>query len=123
MTYLTARADLTPEQCILDCTECHDICLETLNYCLEKGGRYAEAPHVRLLLDGAQLCQATIDFLLRKSDWQGQMCTVCADVCDQCAESCSQFQDDVQMAACGDICQRAVASCRTVAQTGRRVAA
>ena len=28
-------------ECIDNCTQCHDICLETINYCLTKGGAHA----------------------------------------------------------------------------------
>ena len=36
------------QECIEHCTRCHAICLETVTHCLRKGGRHAEADHIRL---------------------------------------------------------------------------
>lgn len=44
---------LSPEmqQCIQLCHDCEITCQLALMYCLGQGGRYAEAAHIRLLLD------------------------------------------------------------------------
>ncbi|MBD4119066.1 ferredoxin, partial [Xanthomonas citri pv. citri] len=36
-------------ECIDNCTQCHAICLETINYCLTKGGVHAAPEHIALL--------------------------------------------------------------------------
>ena len=48
------------------CLECYRTCLETVAYCLQKGGHYADAGHIRLLLDCADICQARSSFLSRR---------------------------------------------------------
>ena len=103
------------EQCIEACTNCHHICVETVTHCLEKGGAHADAAHVRVLLDCAQICQTTADFLLRGSELHGRTCAVCAEVCERCAESCDRLGDDPEMQRCADECRRCAEECRRMA--------
>jgi hypothetical protein len=109
--------DRSPQMqtCIDDCLDCHSICLETVNHCLQMGGKHAGPRHIRLLLDCAEVCQTSANFMLRNSDLHRQVCGVCADVCIACAESCEQFRDDAQMMACAEVCRRCAESCREMA--------
>lgn len=100
------------QQCIDNCLECHSICMETITYCLEKGGKHAEANHIRLLQDCAQICQTSADFMIRVSDIHPQTCGVCAEVCERCAKSCEQFEGDAVMRRCAEMCHRCADSCR-----------
>ena len=102
-------------QCIQNCTDCHNICVETAAHCLQMGGKHAEAEHMRLLLDCASICRTSADFMLRSSDLHPQVCGVCADVCERCEQSCAQFADDEQMRACAEECRRCAESCRQMA--------
>jgi hypothetical protein len=101
--------------CIADCTACHRICMETMAYGLGKGGRYAEAAHIRLLLDCAEICQTSADFMIRGSDLHKATCRVCAEVCARCAESCAAFTGDAQMQRCAETCRRCAECCRQMA--------
>ncbi len=103
------------EQCIQNCTDCHKVCEQTLAYCLQMGGRHVEAPHLKNLLDCAQTCAASADFMLRGSELHPKLCGVCAEACDRCAQSCEQFGDDSQMRACSEMCRRCAESCRQMA--------
>jgi hypothetical protein len=103
------------EACIRACRDCAQTCLETVRYCLQQGGRHAEAGHLTLLLDCAQLCQTTADFMARGSEFDRVLCGACAEVCDRCAESCERFGDDQQMRACAEACRRCAESCRAMA--------
>jgi hypothetical protein len=102
-------------ECIQNCTECHNVCVETIDHCLRLGGPHAAAGHIRLLLDCAQICATSADFMLRGSDFHPPVCGVCAEVCDRCAESCEQFGDDAQMRRCAGLCRRCAESCRHMA--------
>lgn len=110
-------------QCIEDCQMCHDSCVETITHCLMKGGPHAEAGHIRLLLDCAEICQTAADFMLRHSDLHAETCSVCADICERCADSCEQFAQDAHMTACAEACRRCAASCRAMEQGSARAAA
>ncbi|MCZ7572136.1 MAG: four-helix bundle copper-binding protein [Ardenticatenaceae bacterium] len=115
--------DETPEKrmirevqnCVQNSTDCHTICLDTVMYCLDRGGEFAAASRVRVLLDRAEICQMTANFLLRGSDLKGRVGAACAEVCDYCALQCEPFMGDVQIQSCGDACRRCSAACREVA--------
>jgi hypothetical protein len=34
------------QECIRNCMDCHRVCLETIAYCLQQGGKHAEANHI-----------------------------------------------------------------------------
>lgn len=102
------------QSCIDLCTECHDICTESVTHCLERGGKHAEASHVRLLLDCADICRTNGDLMLRGSNVHSYTCAACAEICDRCASSCDQFGNDPEMKGCAEICRRCAQSCRDV---------
>jgi len=102
-------------QCLKNCQECHSVCLITVAHCLGMGGEHAERDHIRLMLDCAQICQTSADFMLRGSGLHARTCAVCAEVCALCAEDCSRFPEDRQMKACVEACRVCAASCRRMA--------
>jgi hypothetical protein len=103
------------QECIQNCLDCHAICVETATYCVQMGGKHAEPTHVRLLMDCAQICATSADFMLRQSELHGHACAVCAEVCERCAQSCEEMGDDAQMRACAEMCRRCAESCRRMA--------
>ena len=104
-------------RCIENCSDCHNVCVEASAHCLEVGGKHAEAMHVRLLLDCAEICMTSANFMLRGSDLHVKTCAVCAEVCERCADSCDAFGDDHLMKQCAEICRRCAESCRKMAAT------
>ena len=98
--------------CIDECQNCHDSCTETVTHCLQMGGEHAEAGHIRLLLDCAEICQTSANFMLRMSDFHMQTCGVCADICEQCAQDYELFADDRMMQQCAESCRSCAQSCR-----------
>lgn len=116
MPHENMSADM--QRCIEDCQSCHDVCLETINHCLEMGGKHAEQPHIRLLADCAQICAVSADYMVRGSDLHGYTCATCAAVCERCAQDCERFDDDF-MKRCADVCRRCADSCRKMAQMAR----
>jgi hypothetical protein len=103
------------QECIDNCTRCHAICVETITHCLQKSAKHAQAGHVRLLLDCAQICATSADFMLRGSDLHPRTCGVCAEVCARCAEDCERMADDDMMRRCAEACRRCAESCRSMA--------
>lgn len=110
------------EECIRNCSECHDICLQTVTHCLQRGGEFAAGEHVRLLLDCAEICRTNADFMLRGSDFHNATCAVCADVCTRCAEACERLADASKLNECVDACRRCAASCRAMREREQRAA-
>jgi hypothetical protein len=112
-TLADSHTDL--EACIDLCQACHRACLETMLYCLGRGGAHADADHIRLLADCAQICQTAADFMLRESPLQGAVGRVCAEVCDICAAECDSFAGEGRLEQCAELCRRCSAACLAMA--------
>jgi hypothetical protein len=109
------KADL--DECINNCMECAAVCTETAQYCLQKGGRYNEAPHIRILLDCADICRASSAFMLRNSEWHPRVCEPCAFICQACAESCEQVAtNDSILKDCALLCRKCEDTCAKMAE-------
>lgn len=109
--------DAELQQCIDECIKCGSVCTTTASYCLEQGGQHADAAHVTSLLDCAEICRTSADFMLRGSHLHGSTCAVCAEVCRACAESCDRMGDDDVMRRCAEACRRCAESCEQMAGT------
>src|SRR5262245_42037636 len=108
--------DADTEACIENCIECHRICLEAVQHCLRRGGAQPEL--VRLLLDCAQVCQTSAEFMIRNSELHHAACELCAHVCTHCADECAALGSaDSQMQECADVCAQCAESCREMAST------
>lgn len=103
-------------QCIDNCTRCHDVCMEIIAYCLQQGGPHTSPDHIRTMLDCAEICQTSADFMLRGSPAHERLCGLCADVCTLCAKSCDSIGDD-RMRGCAEECRRCAESCREMSGT------
>lgn len=102
------------QQCLDNCQRCHAVCLGTaMTHCLEMGGKHVEPAHLRLMLDCAQMCQTSADFMLRGSSLHALTCGVCAEVCEACAKSCEAMGD---MEAYVDACHMCAESCRKMSR-------
>lgn len=104
------------QHCIDNCTQCHNICMETVRHCLEMGGDHASAAHITTLLDCAQACATSADFMLRNSEMHGKTCGVCAEACTRCADECERMANgDEQMLKCAEICRQCAETCKSMA--------
>jgi hypothetical protein len=90
----------------------HRICLETITYCLFKGGVYATERHIRSLQDCAEICKTAANFMIRNSYIQPTICNACADICLRCAEECEWLNNDSLMKACAEACRRCANFCQ-----------
>ncbi|MCL4798769.1 MAG: four-helix bundle copper-binding protein [Burkholderiales bacterium] len=107
------------ERCAAACADCHAACLRTaLADGLAAGSARLAPEHFRLLMDCADLCATTADFMLRGSAFHERVGGVCAEVCAACAQSCVQFDladASQQLQACRAACVRCAKSCREAA--------
>ncbi len=111
----TMNMSVDMEQCIQDCTDCHAMCISTTTHCLQLGGRYADHALIRLMLDCAEVCRVSADFMLRGSQFHDRTCALCAEVCERCAQGCDKFADDEHMRACAEACRHCANRCRSMA--------
>ena len=99
------------DQCLDNCQDAYRKCSETIIHCMQMGGQHVNETHLRRLLDCAEICRTTADFLIR-SDRYHTVCGVCAEFCLACAESCEQFENNDLMKACAEACRRCAESCQ-----------
>ena len=114
MHHGTQSMNAEMERCIQECLSCHAICTSTAVHCLGMGGEHASAQHQTALLDCAQACQTSADFMLRGSAHHAHVCAECADVCEDCAKSCEAVGE---MDDCVAACRKCAESCRAMAGT------
>jgi hypothetical protein len=100
------------QRCIDDCLACFRACTELVPHCLKKGGPHADAGHIRLLLDCAEICETSAGFMMRGSELHTRTCSVCAEICRRCADDCERLADDARMRRCVELCRRCAESCR-----------
>ena len=113
------RAMMTLDECVDSCIASHRMCLETARYCTELGSpAHVEATHIALLLDCAELCQATANSMLRRSPQHDLLCDACAQMCEACARDCAKIAGDARMQACAHTCRDCAASCKEMASMG-----
>src|SRR5687767_4955653 len=105
------------QQCIQNCRDCHRICVLSMNHAFAQGGEMCEAALIRVLIDCAEICQTSANFMLRSSELHHFTCAVCAQVCEQAKSACERFPDDAQMRLCADACQRCADSCHYMAES------
>lgn len=100
------------QEAIQACLDCHSMCLRVATtFCLEQGGSHAEPKHIRLMLNCAELCQTSANFMLSDSPLHGRVCLICAEACEACAKSCQQIGG---MTECVEECQSCAKSCRSM---------
>lgn len=102
--------------CITACTECHNTCLALISHCLEMGGNHASLAHQHVLMDCAEMCQTSANFMLRGSQMHNRTCAICAEACERCAIDCERMANgDEMMIRCAAICRQCASECRDMA--------
>lgn len=114
-THSAMSADM--QKCIQECLNCHSVCLDSVRHCIEMGGKHASPEHITLLLDCAQSCQTSADFMLRHSSLHARACAFCAEVCRACEKDCRSLgAGDEMMQKCAEACRRCAESCDRMAR-------
>jgi len=104
------------DECIEACLDCHRLCLATVAHCLTKGGVHAEARHIQIMLDCAQICAVCADLMIRGSDHSAHLCRECVEICSECATSCANHSKaDEMMRACAETSRRCADECGKIA--------
>jgi hypothetical protein len=104
-------------ECIDHCTQCHAVCLETINYCLSRGGQHSDPDHIALMATCADICATSANAMLRGASIHTVICGACAEVCNECAEECEEMgEDDPEMQRCAEICRQCADSCEAMTE-------
>lgn len=104
------------EQCIKDCLDCYQSCLETTSHCQHMGGRHADPIHLTLLKDCGLLCQTAANFMIRNSPNHKEVCRLTAQLSEKCAADCERVDSsDHMMSRCTEVCRKCAESCKRMA--------
>jgi hypothetical protein len=99
---------------------CHQTCHSmAMVHCLELGGEHARPQHLRLMLDCADVCATTADFIGRKSQFHTRISELCVEICETCAEACEKLG---QMDDCLTACRTCADRCREIARSDHAAA-
>lgn len=102
------------ESCAAACSHCAKVCLKTLHTsCLQLGGIHVRLEHVQLMTDCVMICNLAADFMIRQSARHLDICTICADLCEECATDCESMTG---MEECAHACRQCADSCRSMIQ-------
>jgi hypothetical protein len=107
------------EQCVQECLNCYSVCTATIQHCLQMGGKHADAKHINIMRDCAEICRTSADFMLRGSTHHAHICGECADICRECEKSCRAMGDDQMMQQCAEACRKCAESCQRMAGMGK----
>jgi len=75
---------------------------------------HGDEGQIGALLDCAELCRMTANFLVRDSPLHSMACILCADACHRAARDCERF-DDARMRQVAEACRRTADRCRRIA--------
>jgi hypothetical protein len=99
------------KECCSCCCETRSMCLATMQACLNKGGKMADAKLCMMLVECAQLCQTCADCCCSNSDRCAAVAAACAKLCEECARSCDSMCEP-QLAKCSEMLRACAKACR-----------
>ncbi|MBD2440709.1 four-helix bundle copper-binding protein [Nostoc sp. FACHB-110] len=97
------------------CIECHTICIDTLKYCKDQRGKYLDMAMMSMMRDCAEMCMMCINMMNDGSEFMGNACSLCAELCDRTAMACDQMNEDPKMMYCAAICRKCAEYCKSMA--------
>ncbi len=105
------------DACIEACLQAHVVCTMTAQYAMLQGSQRIPVEVAGLLLDCAQICQTSADFMLRGSPYHEVTCGACAVLSRACAEACRSVQGEEELAHCAEVCDECASLCAQMAGT------
>jgi hypothetical protein len=106
------------QECIEECVNCHAVCTMTLQHCIATGGDHTEVNLLGILLDCAEICQTSANFMLRGSPYHIVTCAACTELCRACEQACRALANDEQLAHCQEVCAACAESCDRMSEMG-----
>ena len=99
------------EACKEICIECQTTCIDTLKYCKNQGGQYMDMAMMSMMRDCAEMCMMCVNMINDGSEFMGNTCSLCAQICDRTAMACEQMSNDETMKLCAAICRKCAEYC------------
>lgn len=102
------------QDCIEACLKCIQACRQCAASCLREADVTAMAACIRLDLEAAVVCEASIELMTLGSNFANRVCQLCADVCLACAEECEKH-DMGHCRECAAACSYCAEQCMSMA--------
>lgn len=106
------------ERCLQHCEIAHEVCLELADWCLRKGGAWADPETIKALEDGSDIARLAADFMIRDSQRHPAVCRACSSILEECARRLENLPEDELISRGIEPCRRCSQSCEALA--GRR---
>lgn len=87
--------------------QCAGACNESFAGCLQAGGEHATADHLQYILDCAEACRLSAEFMQRHSPNYMDAVSLCASVARSCAHNMRSLQDN----ELAELCERTATAC------------
>lgn len=104
------------QSCLDACNACADACDHCSTACLKEADVKMMARCVALDIDCAAICRLAAGYMARGSEFEKQVCGLCADVCEACGAECAKHQH-AHCQECAQACRRSAEECRRMAGT------
>ena len=102
------------QACVEACNACADACDHCATACLREQDVKMMAKCIALDMDCAAICRLAASYMARGSQFDRQLCRLCAAVCDACGEECARHEHP-HCQDCAVACKRCADECRRMA--------
>jgi hypothetical protein len=102
------------EACKEVCTECQDICIETINYCKTLDSKSIDMGLMCMMRDCAEMCMMCVNMIVDGSEFMGRTCQLCAEICISTAMACKAMGNNAKLQHCASVCLQCAESCKTL---------
>lgn len=93
------------------CEACAAACDECVSAMLAQSELADRARCIRLATDCAQACRTAAGFMARGSDFSGEVCLACEEICNRCSRECETHPEE-HCRQCAKACQLCAAECQ-----------
>lgn len=103
--------------CLRHCLECFQFCQACIPHCLNRGGKYAGAHHISVMMECASMCSLSATYMPLGDRFSIECCKLCSLICEMCSTSCNETDpEDLMMQRCVEFCQKCSESCKVLAE-------
>jgi hypothetical protein len=103
------------QTCLSAIKECQKACMESMAYCMSKGGKYIDVRVMSIMRDCAEMCMMCANMMKGSSEFVGRTCMLCYQICEKCAEACENWSDDKKIMECIIACRKCAEYCKIIA--------
>jgi hypothetical protein len=97
--------------CIEACLKCAAVCNHCASSCAHEENIKMMARCIQLDMECAAICYASAQLMSLGSEKAGEVCVICAGMCETCGEECGKHQNE-HCRECAKVCKQCAEECR-----------